>query len=218
MMSDADLKALAGQLRQPHGTMGAEVADMMHATNIGMTIHAIDRLSVAANDLILELGHGSGKHLPYLLQQKEGLTYYGLEISGDMNRLAAAVNKTLAEQGKAVFQLYDGLHLPFEDLYFDRIFTVNTVYFWEEPGLLLAELHRVLKPGGRLNITFAQEHFMQMLPFTKYGFTLYDDEKMEQLIKESPFRLADTASQAEEIESKTGDRVRRAFTTVSLEK
>lgn len=217
-MNDNDLKALAGQLRQPDGAMGIEVANMMHAANIGMTVHAIDRLFITENSRILELGHGNGKHLPYLLQQKEGVTYYGLEISKEMNREAADLNRGFIEKKQAVFQLYDGLHIPFADHYIDRIFTVNTIYFWQDPVFLLSELYRVLKPGGRLNIAFAQQHFMETLPFTKYGFTLYDDEKMEQLIRKSAFRIAGTETQTEAIESKTGDRISREFTTISVEK
>jgi len=218
-MNDNDeLKELAAQLRKPDGTTGIEVADMMHGSNIGMTTHAIDRLAIADNDRILELGHGNGKHLPYLMQQKAGLTYYGLEISKTMNREAETGNQAFAEKKQAVFQLYDGVHIPFVDHYLDRIFTVNTIYFWEEPERLLSELYRVLKPGGRLNITFAQEGFMQTLPFTKYGFTLYSNERITELLKTTPFRVADTATQTESIKSKTGKEVIREFTTVSLEK
>ncbi|WP_300600090.1 class I SAM-dependent methyltransferase [Niabella sp.] len=218
-MSDNDaLKTLAGQLRQPSGAMAIEVADMMHASNIGMTVDAIDRLSITENSRILELGHGNGKHLPYLLQQKEGLVYYGLDISREMNREAGTVNQAFVANKQAMFQLYDGLHIPFVDNYLDRIFTVNTIYFWQDPERLLLELYRVLKPGGRLNITFAQEHFMQMLPFTKYGFTLYNDEKIAQLIKKSPFKITASVTQTEAIESKTGERFSRDFTTVSVEK
>ncbi|MCD2421883.1 class I SAM-dependent methyltransferase [Niabella pedocola] len=217
-MNDNDLKNLAAQLRQPDGAMGIEVADMMHTTNIGMTVHAIDRLPIAENSRILELGHGNGKHLPYLLQQNEGITYYGLEISKAMRHEAVSHSQGFVEKKQAVFQLYDGLHIPFADHYLDGIFTVNTIYFWQDPEFLLSELYRVLKPGGRLNITFAQKSFMEILPFTKYGFTLYDNEKMEQLIKKSPFTIADMATQVEAIESKTGDRISREFTTVSIEK
>lgn len=218
-MNDNDgLKELAAQLRQPDGAKGIEMADVMHAGNIGMTMHAIDRLGIADHDHILELGHGSGKHLPYLLQQKTGLTYYGLEISKTMSREAGNINRALVEKKQAVFQLYDGVHIPFADNYLDRIFTVNTIYFWNEPEQLLSELYRVLKPGGKLNITFAQESFMQALPFTRYGFTLYSNERITQLIKTTLFRIADIATKTESIKSKTGAEADREFTTVTLEK
>ncbi|SDD37810.1 class I SAM-dependent methyltransferase [Niabella drilacis] len=218
MNDNNGLKELAAQLRQPDGAKGIEVADMMHASNIGMTRHAIDQLAIADNDHILELGHGSGKHLPYLLQQKTGLTYYGLELSKTMNQEAGKENRAFVERKQAVFQLYDGVHIPFADHYLDRVFTVNTIYFWTDPERLLSELYRVLKPGGKLNITFAQEHFMKELPFTQYGFTLYNNERITELLKKTRFRIADMVTQSENIQSKPGGEATREFTTVSLEK
>ena len=49
----------------------------------------------------------------------------------------------------------DGLTLPFWSDSFDRVFSVNTVYFWENPQEQLREMARVLKPHGRLLLGFA---------------------------------------------------------------
>jgi SAM-dependent methyltransferase len=42
--------------------------------------------------------------------------------------------------------------LPFPDATFDRVLTVNTVYFWPDLQAALAEIRRILRPGGRLVI------------------------------------------------------------------
>lgn len=218
MTVNKELEELAAQLRQPSGTKGIEIAEMMNETNIGMTHHAIDLLGILDKAHVLELGHGNGGHLSYLFEQNEGLTYYGLEISVLMHEEAKQVNQSFIQRKQAAFYLYDGLHIPFADDHFDKVFTVNTLYFWTDPEFLLAELYRVIKPGGILNITFAQQDFMKQLPFTSFGFTLYDNEKIRQLIDSSPFRYLSSATQTEQIKSKTGDLVDRAFTTVTLGK
>lgn len=217
-MNSEELKELAEQLRQPNGLKGIEIADMMNETNIKMTLHSIDHLSISDNDKILELGHGNCKHLPYILEQKSNLIYYGLETSELMNKEALRINQHFIEDKQAFFHLYDGLNIPFANNYFDRIFTVNTIYFWTDPKLLMAELYRVLKSNGILNITFAQHEFMEQLHFTQYGFTLYNNEKLKHLIDTTLFQIVSSDTQTETVKSKTGDLVSRNFTTFKLKK
>lgn len=218
MATDEELKELAEQLRQPSGRKGIEIADMMNETNIKMTLHSINQLKIADNGRILELGHGNCKHLPYILKQKNKLTYYGLEISELMNKEAKRINRRFVENKQADFYLYDGLHIPFADNYIDRIFTVNTIYFWADPKLLMAELYRVLKPNGILNITFAQHEFMGQLPFTRFGFMLYSNEKVQQLVDTTLFKIIGLDTQIETVKSKTGSTIDRTFTTMTVEK
>lgn len=218
MASNDELKEIASQLRQPEGTKGIEVADMMHETNIRMTLHSIDRLNIREHDNILELGHGNCGHLDYLLKQNEMLTYSGLEMSELMHSEARRINQVFTDRKQASFYLYDGLNMPFPDNMFDKIFTVNTIYFWTQPESLMLELYRVIKPGGMLNITFAQKSFMQQLPFVQYGFELYDEKKLAALAEKSPFKITASDTQTEMVKSKTGELVNRAFTTVTLMK
>ena len=217
-MNEVDLKTLATQLRQPNGTAGIEISDMMNETNIKMTLHSIEQLNILDNEVVLELGHGNCKHLPFVLEQKSGVIYYGLEISELMNKEAIQINRQYTDSQVAFFRLYNGLRIPYDDNYFDKMFTVNTIYFWDNPLLLLSEIYRVIKPNGILNITFAQKDFMKQLPFTKFGFTLYDNKKLKQLIDKTSFKIIGSCTQTETVKSKTGDLVNRAFTTFSMQK
>ncbi len=218
MTNKEELKELAAQLRQPHGTEGIAVANMMNESNIGMTRHSIDRLNILDRDHILELGHGNCDHLSYLLKQQENLSYSGLELSELMNNEAQGKNKAFLSSKKVSFYLYDGVTIPFPDNLFEKIFTVNTIYFWTKPELLLAELYRVIKRNGILNITFAQKSFMQGLPFTQFDFELYDDEKIIRLIDKTSFKIVNSDTQTETVKTKTGEFIERDFTTVSLGK
>ncbi len=217
-MNEVDLKTLATQLRQPNGTAGIEISDMMNETNIKMTLHSIEQLNILDNEVVLELGHGNCKHLPFVLEQKSGIIYYGLEISELMNKEAKQINRQYTDSQVAFFRLYNGLRIPYDDNYFDKMFTVNTIYFWDNPLLLLSEIYRVIKPNGIFNITFAQKDFMKQLPFTKFGFTLYDNKKLKQLIDKTSFKIIGSCTQTETVKSKTGDLVNRAFTTFSMQK
>jgi ubiquinone/menaquinone biosynthesis C-methylase UbiE len=48
----------------------------------------------------------------------------------------------------------DGIRLPVGDETADAAITAHTIYFWPEPVTTMGEIHRVLRPGGRLVIAF----------------------------------------------------------------
>ncbi|KFF18456.1 class I SAM-dependent methyltransferase [Flavobacterium hydatis] len=217
-MEKEELQAIASQLKRPQGEKGIAMANNMHETNISMTLSSIRNLAISQDDKILEIGHGSAMHLDYIMQQSTDLKYYGLEMSELMYTEAQKINKQFVDNKKAEFVLYDGNTIPFPDAYFNKIFTVNTLYFWQEPVKFLLEIYRVLDTKGIFSLTFAQESFMKKLPFTEFEFNLYDTQKAEKLISQTPFRIIDSETLTEKIKSKTGDLVDREFTTLVLQK
>lgn len=217
-MKKEELQAIAAQLKHPTGEKGIEMANMMHETNINMTCHSIQNLNIKAGDSVLELGHGNAGHLELIFEQAQKLKYYGLEMSELMFQEARQTNRNLVSQKQAFFSLYEGKAIPFQDSFFDKIFTVNTIYFWQEPEKFLGEIYRVLKADGNFCLTFAEESFMKQLPFTAYEFTLYSTEKVKQLIEKTAFKIVYTETLTEKVKSKTGELMDRAFTTIVLEK
>jgi hypothetical protein len=74
-------------------------------------------------------------------KQAENLKYYGLEMSELMFQGARQINRNFVSQKQAFFSLYDGNVIPFGNAAFDKIFTVNTIYFWQGPEKLLLEIY-----------------------------------------------------------------------------
>jgi SAM-dependent methyltransferase len=217
-MTEEQLKSLASQLGNPTGDMGIEVGNMMQANNHRMTSETIEALALEAADTVLELGHGNGSHVPGILHAASGVHYTGLEISGAMHQQARLLNGNFITADQADFVLYNGQVIPFEAGSFSKIMTVNTIYFWNDPLSLLGELYRVLKPGGVLCVTFAQKDFMKTLPFTRFGFTLYDTPAVRRLALQAGFSKVGVIDQNEEVISKAGDRVSRDFSIARLTK
>jgi SAM-dependent methyltransferase len=95
---------------------------------------------------VLEIGFGSGATLPfYDPAQVSSLTV--VEPSEGMNRRAAAV---LAQSPVPITSVPGaGERLPFGDGRFDTVVCCLTLCSVQDVGQVLAEVRRVLKPGGR---------------------------------------------------------------------
>lgn len=216
-MDQEKLKILAQNLAHPEGEKGIEIGEMMNATNIGMTLESIKAMLIEDNEHILEIGHGNAGHVKSILKRAQNIRYTGIDISGTMHNEAKRMNELFRDQTD--FVLYDGEKLPFEDKTFDKIFTVNTVYFWKQPVDYLNEIYRVLKKTGTFVLTFGQRDFMEKLPFTKFDFTLYNTDEMEETVSKSYFNRMTVSEREEEVKSKTGEEtITRNYTILTIKK
>ncbi|CAH0159990.1 class I SAM-dependent methyltransferase [Chryseobacterium sp. Bi04] len=216
-MEKEELKILAHNLANPQGEKGIEIGEMMNASNIGMTLESIKALVIEDDECILEIGHGNAAHVKSIISLAHNIRYTGIDISETMYYEARRLNEAFEDQ--ADFVLYEGSILPFKDQTFNKIFTVNTVYFWENPVAFLNEIYRVLKDDGTFVLTFAQKDFMEKLPFTAYDFKLYNNSEMEELISQSHFKRMKTSEKEEEIKSKTGEEtIQRIYTVLTIKK
>lgn len=216
-MDQEKLKILAQNLAHPEGEKGIEIGEMMNATNIGMTLESIKAMLIEDNEHILEIGHGNAGHVKSILNRAQNIRYTGIDISGTMHNEAKRMNELFRDQTD--FVLYDGEKLPFEDKTFDKIFTVNTVYFWKQPVDYLNEIYRVLKKTGTFVLTFGQRDFMEKLPFTKFDFTLYNTDEMEETVSKSYFNRMTVSEREEEVKSKTGEEtITRNYTILTIKK
>lgn len=74
----------------------------------------------------------------------------------------------------------------------------------------MAEIKRVLKPGGVLCLAFGDRRFMQKLPFTT-GFKLYDAAEAAALIGSCGYRLSQSARYEEVGQNNAGERINKLF-------
>jgi SAM-dependent methyltransferase len=194
----------------------------MEENNAGMIRSCIDQLSLYDGSQVLEIGFGGGGHLPYLLQHARQLRYQGVDISPTMTGLASTVNREAVQSGQATFRTVlpeDGyVAFPFAPDTFDHIFTVNTIYFWDNAPAQAREICRVLKPGGLFVAAFATEEFMKGLPFTQYDFRLYTRAEARTLVEEAGFTISDMAEKTETVMSNAGPLMERTFILLSATK
>ena len=143
-----------GQAHHPRGAAGYVAAwEMAHRpSNRQRSRWVVSLLGVRPADKVLEIGFGPGLAIAALAQAGAGHVY-GIDHSGVMLRHASRRNATAIRAGRvtliraSVDQVPAALDGPF-----DAILAVNSLGFWPDPGVRLAELRRRLAPGGRIAI------------------------------------------------------------------
>lgn len=182
-----DVKAIAEQLRKPMGDLGKEVGVKMNEGNLYINQYTIAALEIKSQQQILEIGMGNGFFVKDILAAAPSVKYTGCDFSETMVAEARSLNTRFIQKRQAEFIAAASDELPLFDALFDTVFTVNTLYFWEHPQKELAEIRRVLKPGGRIVIAIRPASVMQALPFVQYGFRLYEKEDVAALLKQNGF-------------------------------
>ncbi|PLK45826.1 class I SAM-dependent methyltransferase [Emticicia sp. TH156] len=181
-MNEELLKEIAAQLRQPHGEMGNEMGDRMNQSNALMNRFAMKNLNAVPGDAVLEIGMGNGFFVNEILKNNHTIVYTGCDFSEAMVTRAIQLNETLINQGQATFKLASANDLPFDAESFDKVFTVNTIYFWDNPTSVLNEVKRVMKPTAQLLIALRPRSVMEQYPFTRFGFTMYSADELTALL------------------------------------
>jgi len=209
LRKEYDSKTLAKQLRQPEGSLGIKVGENMNKGNRLMNLETIKQLEISNNDNILEIGMGNGFFVGDIVAAAQNVKYTGCDFSETMIREAIELNNSFAANAK--FVLSDATQLPFNDGSFDKVVTVNTIYFWEDARQILAEIRRVLKPNGIFIVTLRPKKVMDQLPVVQHGFTTYATDDIIMLLAQNDFQTL-SYKESEDVEIKMDDRtVKNAF-------
>jgi len=116
-----------------------------------------DRFPVGPGDRVLDMGCGGGRHA-YALYRR-GADVVALDTDADELRDVAGMFAAMAVEGHvpmgatATAVRGSAYTLPFRDASFDRVIAAEVLEHLPDDQLAMAELVRVLRPGGRLAVT-----------------------------------------------------------------
>jgi ubiquinone/menaquinone biosynthesis C-methylase UbiE len=110
----------------------------------------VRHLQPQPGEKILDVGCSRGFYV-------EAMEAYGVDAVG-VDSSEVSVSQAVSEH----VELGDATNLRFPDGTFDKVFSLHTIEHLPEPGALLAEIGRVLKPGGVAIIVYPWELFRGM--------------------------------------------------------
>ena len=89
--------------------------------------------------------------------------------------------------GKINFSQDKSSTLPFESEFFDAIFSVNSIYFWDDTLRALKEIHRCMKDGAVFYNAVYTREWMDSRSYTERGFKKFEPVELIVLGREAGF-------------------------------
>ena len=124
---------------------------------------------------VLDVATGTGR-VPLLLARQPwfGGEIYGIDIAPAMLAQARAKIAAAAMPARVVLREGDAGSLPWPDGAFDLVISLEALEFFPRPRRALAEMARVLEPGGTLVVSKYPDRWARALPLkglTRRGIT-----------------------------------------------
>lgn len=141
-----------GDPSKPHGEAGREMLGGMNEHHSGVTGWALEFFDFHGSDRVLDIGCGGGEALRRMAEHITDGHLTGADHSELSVKMSKEHNADSIASGKMDVIRASVSSLPFECLSFDKIITVESFYFWNDPQNDLKEVFRVLAPNGKLLI------------------------------------------------------------------
>ena len=199
-LADRFLATLARQIRQPRGLLGRLLGHMMSWEHRPVTRWALDLVGIETTDRVLDVGCGGGMAIE--MASRRATTVVGLDYSPEMVAQSRRRNAAEIRAGRVDVLQGDVADMPFPDQDFDKVIAIETLYFWPDAPAGLREIHRVLRPGGRLALVLEASRESPNLEKVEKGaeamdYELYSGAQIVDLLEEAGFARAWFETEAE---------------------
>ena len=143
--------------KHPSSSQAKEMADESMVRNLAAQAIAIwpqeqpifDR-HPAGRGAVLDVGCGTGEITERLADKFKDATFVGIDL--EQPHLDRAAARCARFGSRVRFQTGDALAMPFDEATFDLVVCRHLIQAVPDASRAIAEMKRVLKPGGRLHI------------------------------------------------------------------
>jgi ubiquinone/menaquinone biosynthesis C-methylase UbiE len=155
--------------------------------NIIVNTLMMDALDIRGSDRILEIGFGTGKFLKEAARLLDTGCIEGIDFSNTMVKMANRRNRKNIAQGKVVIRQGDFEEEAYDDAGYDKVCSANTIYFWSHPDEVVRKIFQVLKPGGRVVLTFEDVDQLENKQLDAGVFKIYHTREIEDMLRRNGF-------------------------------
>ncbi|MGF1482547.1 MAG: class I SAM-dependent methyltransferase [Cyanophyceae cyanobacterium] len=149
------------KVRQQYNQKAA-VYDRRWSCYVASTLSFLKSWSaISPADVVLDVACGTGEFERLLLSHHPEQQMVGVDISENMLREA---RQKLPGAAPVSFRVASVTELPLSDRCFDVVVCASSFHYFEKPTIALAEIKRVLKPGGRaIVLDWCRDYFICQL-------------------------------------------------------
>lgn len=119
-------------------------AELEHE-HVDVARQVIAAMQLRPGERVLDLGCGNGWATRLIAQANAGVQAIGIDASAKMIARAEALHSLTI---RARYEVGSFEKLDFKDAHFDRVFSMEALYYATDLGQAIRECFRVLKPGG----------------------------------------------------------------------
>src|SRR6188474_3039116 len=180
-------KFIASQFKKPTGLVGIWASNLMVKGNKSNYDKLIEDLDLQPHEKLLEIGYGPGTGINTIAQRCPTCIIHGIDFSPLMHKRASKYNKTYIEKGTMMLQYGDFLKMAAADHYYDKVFCLNVVYFWNELRQPFGKVYSLLKKGRSFHIYMADKNSLIKKKAPDSVFNKYSIEEVVEALKSSGF-------------------------------
>jgi len=175
-------RVISAQFARPRGLLGRLVGRAMARYNAHLTRRVVAALELRGDETVIEFGPGPGVGLRLLAEALPNGRVIGVEPSPVMRAQATARTRQFADRVEMIDATAETVTLPAASI--DGVCAVNNVQLWQPLPASLAQVFRLLRPGGLLVLGITERAVLadggsagrdfdtRLLPYlTEAGFT-----------------------------------------------
>ena len=117
----------------------------MEQDHLPITLPVLEKMGLTATDNVLEVGCGSGWLARRVAKRVPEGRVVGMDVSDEMIRVA---RRTSLEFDNILYATGEVGEIPWDASFFNHAISVESAYYWPEPGAGMREIFRVLRTGG----------------------------------------------------------------------
>ena len=176
------------QARRPSGLFGRFVMSVVFDRgNAFLNDLVLDAMAMQEGDRVLEVGCGTGRLIREMTKTIDRGYIEGVDFSDEMVAIAKRRNRGFIASGRVKITRGDFDELEYECGCFDKVCSVNTVYFWSRPESTAKRIADVLVPGGSIALAFEDIKQLRERNLSAEVFRLYTVEEVRELLANTGF-------------------------------
>lgn len=105
-----------------------------------------------APETVLDVGTGPGALAIEIARQCGSCSVIGVDLAPEMLGTAGDRARAAGVADRVGFRVADAEALPLDDASVDVAVSTLSLHHWRDPAAILREMHRVVRPGGRVLI------------------------------------------------------------------